>query len=134
MKPKTPPPEASDPHLAQARQVTLFVYVMHALASTTAVTFFVAIFVNYSRRDRVAGTLYQSHFDWQIRTFWWCLAYSIVGCALAIWGLVRASGDWRTGGGAWLIFIGLLILLINLCWHLYRVIRGLMRWSDRQAF
>jgi hypothetical protein len=31
-----------------------------------------------------------------------------------------------------MIILGALLLLFNLCWHLYRVIRGLMHWSDRR--
>jgi uncharacterized membrane protein len=125
-----PPPGADDPPLAYARQLTLFVYVMHALTSVTLVTFFVAIFVNYSRRQRVAGTIYESHFDWQIGTFWYSLLYFVLGVTLLIWGVV----DWLGKGVASVgpIIAGLMLLFFNLCWHLYRVIRGLMHWSDRR--
>ena len=129
-KPPRIEPEADDPALALARQLTLFVYVMHAMTSVTLVTFFVAIFVNYSRRHRVAGTIYESHFDWQINTFWYSLIYFTVGIALLIWGAYRAWGPGR--GGVGVFILGLLLLLFNICWHLYRVIRGLMRWSDRR--
>ena len=126
-----PAPEAGNPELELARNLTLFVYVMHALASACFVTFFVAIFVNYSRRGRVAGTVYESHFDWQIGTFWYSLLYFTLGVILVIWAIVRFSGHQASGGG-WLLALGLLLLFFNLCWHLYRVIRGLMHWSDRK--
>jgi uncharacterized membrane protein len=124
-----PSPEADDPVLAQSRQYTLMVYVLHAVMSVTFVTFFVAIFINYARRDAVRGTIYESHFDWQIRTFWFTLVYFLVGLAIVILGVV---GMFSKGGGAGMLIVGILILFVNFCWHLYRVIRGLMRWSDRR--
>jgi uncharacterized membrane protein len=130
MKRQAPSPEADDPPLALARQLTLFVYVMHAVTSVTLVTFFVAICVNYSRRHRVAGTIYESHFDWQIRTFWYSLLYFVLGAVTLIWGIARAWGE--GGGGTGMIILGMLLLIFNLCWHFYRVIRGLMCWSDRR--
>jgi uncharacterized membrane protein len=124
-----PSPEAGNKELELARQLTLFVYVMHAVASATFVTFFVAIFVNNTRREKVAGTIYESHFEWQIKTFWYCLVYFSLGVGLLVWAFIRFTN----GGTAWgMVMLGLLLLLFNLCWHLYRIIRGLMRWSDRQ--
>jgi uncharacterized membrane protein len=122
-----PPPEAGNKELELARNLTLFGYVMHALASATFVTFFVAVFVNYSRYDRVRGTVYQSHFDWQIRTFWYSLLFFSLACLFIIWGFVRMMND----SGAGMFVVGLLVALFNLGWHLYRIIRGLMKWSDR---
>jgi len=126
-----PDPEADDPALAQARHYTLMVYVLHALMSVTFVTFFVAIVINYSRREHVRGTIYDSHFDWQIRTFWFSLLYFLIGLALLIAGIVGLFSKGGHGGG--MLMFGILVLFVNFCWHLYRVIRGLMRWSDRRA-
>jgi uncharacterized membrane protein len=124
----TPSPEAGDKVLELARSLTLFVYVMHALASATLVTFFVAIFVNTSRRDRVVDTIYESHFDWQVKTFWYSLLYFSLACVFIVWGFAR----WADDSGSGMFVLGLLLALFNLCWHLYRVITGLMRWSDRK--
>jgi uncharacterized membrane protein len=132
MTPQAATPEADDPPLALARQLTMIVYVLHAVTSVAFVTFFIAIFINYSRRDRVAGTIYESHFDWQINTFWYSLLYFVLGAVLLIWGIIRAWGPHGSGTGIGMLIGGVLLLLFNLIWHLYRVIRGLMRWSDRQ--
>jgi uncharacterized membrane protein len=124
-----PSPEAGNKELELARNLTLTVYVLHALASATFVTFFVAVFINYSRRQRVAGTIYESHFEWQISTFWYTLLYLGLGTAFLIWALIQVLRGTTAWGEA---AIGLLILLFNVGWHFYRVIRGLMRWSDRK--
>jgi uncharacterized membrane protein len=125
----SPAPEA-DPALAYARQLTLVVYVLHAVTSVTVVTFFVAIFINYSRRDRVAGTIYESHFDWQIRTFWFTLAWFVLGLILLGRGIFVLAVHGGVGYGS--LALGVLVLFVNWCWHLYRAIRGLMHWSERQ--
>jgi uncharacterized membrane protein len=123
------PPESGDKELELARSLTMFVYVMHALAAATLVTFFVAIFVNNSRRHRVAGTIYESHFTWQIRTFWYSLLYFGLACLFFVWAGILYSN----GHSAWgMVALGLLIRLFNLCWHISRVIRGFMNWSDRK--
>jgi len=130
MSSQGPFPETSDPALAYARQLTLVVYVLHAVTSVTIISVFVAIFINYSRHDRTRGTIYESHFDWQISTFWYSFVYFIVGVGLLAWGAVAWFGRGHRGVG---IFItGLLLLFVNWCWHLYRVIRGLMQWNDRR--
>lgn len=125
----SPAREADDPALAEARQLTLIVYVLHVLLSLTVLTFFVAICINYARRDRVLGTIYESHFGWQIRTFWWSLLYFSIGAAVLATGIVRAVA---AGDGLGWIIVGVLLLVVNWCWHLYRVVRGLLRWSDRR--
>ena len=131
MKVKVEPnPEADDPGLAQARHYTLMVYVLHAVVSVTFVTVFVAVVINYSRRDQVRATIYESHFDWQIATFWISLVFFLFGLALLIAGIVGLVTK-GSGSVPYLLF-GILVLFVNFCWHLYRVIRGLMRWSDRR--
>lgn len=129
MKPQGPFPETDDPALAYARQLALVVYVLHAVTSVTLITFFVAIFINYSRYDRARGTIYQSHFNWQIGTFWYTLVFFALGVALCVCGAITWFGR---GGGVGLVASGIVVLFANWCWHLYRVIRGLIRWNDRR--
>jgi uncharacterized membrane protein len=80
----------------------------------------IAVILNYVKRGDVAGTWLESHFRWQIRTFWYgllwvvlCLAFIIVTFGLGI--LI-----------AW-IPLGLVSL-----WFIYRIVRGWMRLSARR--
>jgi uncharacterized membrane protein len=85
--------------LASLKQVTMVVYALQALGFLTGgVTAIIAIVVNYVKREDVAGTLYQSHFDWQIRTFWWgcCGAWSGC-CRSSSWSASRCS-SWPGSG------------------------------------
>ena len=46
----------------------------------------IAVIINYVKRSEARGTWLESHFDWQIRTFWWGLLWSVLGVA-TIWVL-----------------------------------------------
>ncbi len=38
----------------------------------------IAVIINYVKRSEVRGTWLESHFSWQIRTFWWALLWAII--------------------------------------------------------
>ena len=97
-------------------QLTHFIYGLHAIAVVVGVTSaatvaggFVfglpslcAVLLNYLKRGDVKGTWLESHFRWQIRTFWFTLAWlfvyglliiTIIGIPLA-WILIAVLGLW----------------------------------------
>lgn len=97
-------------------QLTHVIYGLHAVAVVVGVTSaatvaggfvfglpsLIAVVLNYLKRGDVAGTWLESHFRWQIRTFWftllWLLVYgllilTIVGIPIA-WGLIAILGLW----------------------------------------
>ena len=54
----------------------------------------IAVIINYVKRSDVRGTWLESHFDWQIRTFWFTalwlvlsglLMLTIIGIPIAAW-------------------------------------------------
>jgi uncharacterized membrane protein len=97
-------------------QLTHFIYGLHAIAVFVGITSaatvaggfvfglpsLVAVFLNYLKRNEVNGTWLESHFRWQIRTFWftflWLMIYglltiTIIGIPLA-WILIALLGLW----------------------------------------
>src|SRR3954464_12661562 len=44
----------------------------------------VAVILNYVKRDEARGSYLESHFRWQIRTFWFGLLWCAVGALLAL--------------------------------------------------
>jgi len=80
----------------------------------------IAVIINYAKRRDVRGTWLDSHFRWQIRTFWFGMLW-VVLCAMFV---VLTLG------------IGLLIAWIPLAvvgiWFIYRILRGWLRLVDRQ--
>ena len=75
-----------------------------------------AIILNYVKRGDVRGTYLESHFTWQIRTFWYALAWAVlVGLiSLPLTLVLIGFGTWALG----LIMLGV--------WAIYRVARGWM--------
>ena len=131
----TDPPGSAEP-LPSVVTVAHIVYALHAFAivvgvvgSATVVGSFVgslpsivAVIINYVKRSEVRGTWLDSHFSWQIRTFWWALAWSIiVGVVGAVFAVVLV------GFAIWILGMFLLGL-----WAIYRIARGWLRLKARQ--
>ena len=110
--------------------LTHIIYTLHALSvvmgligSAFVITAFltswpsiIAIIINYVKRDAVRYTYLDSHFSWQIRTFWFALLWVIIAVILfmTVFGIPLA----------WIITISAGI------WVSYRIIRGWMALSD----
>ncbi|HMS85730.1 MAG TPA: hypothetical protein PKD12_18965 [Nitrospira sp.] len=80
----------------------------------------IAVILNYVKRSEVRGTWLDSHFRWQIRTFWFGLLW-ISLCGIFI----------ITTFGIGLLFVWVPITLVGL-WFVYRVIRGWITLGDRR--
>jgi uncharacterized membrane protein len=70
----------------------------------------IAVILNYVKRSEVRGTWLDSHFSWQIRTFWFALLWLLIGAVLfaTVVGIPVAVAVWFGTG----------------IWVLYRIIRG----------
>ena len=78
----------------------------------------IAVILNYVKRSEARGTWLDSHFRWQIRTFW----YGLLWVGLCILFIVVTFG------------IGLLIawlpLIVVGLWFVYRIVRGWLALRD----
>jgi len=82
----------------------------------------IAVIINYVKRSEVRGTWLDSHFGWQIRTFWYALLWSIVvGLMSALLAIVLV------GLALWVVGLAALGL-----WAAYRVTRGWLALNARQ--
>jgi uncharacterized membrane protein len=83
----------------------------------------IAVIMNYLRRNDVRGTWLESHFGWQLRTFWWALGWLIA--ATMVFGPFA------------LILIGIPFLLLSYfligVWTAYRVLRGWLALRDTRS-
>lgn len=118
-------------------RVTHIVYALHALglvlgafgaASVIGSFLFgwpsiIAVILNYVYRGEARGTWVESHFTWQIRTFWFALAWAalvaLISVPLAV--ILIGLGTWA---------LGMFVLGI---WAIYRVARGWLRLNAMQA-
>jgi uncharacterized membrane protein len=95
-------------------KVTHVVYGLQFVGLFTFVGFIFGIILNYIKVSDVRGTWLESHFRWQIRTFWFGILWSILGGVLVIF------------------LVGYAILLINYIWMIYRVMKGWMYLIDHR--
>jgi len=81
----------------------------------------IAVIINYVKRSEVRGTWLESHFRWQIRTFWFALAWAVlVGLvSLPLSVIVVGIGTW---------IVGMFLLGV---WAIYRIARGWLRLNSR---
>ena len=123
-----------DPSLVTTLHVT---YALHAVglaigafgASTVVGSFIfgwpsiIAVIINYVRRSDARGTWLESHFDWQIRTFWIAVGLSILIAAVSAILVLVVIGliTWPIG------FFALGV------WAIYRIAKGWMALRDRRA-
>ena len=82
----------------------------------------IAVIINYVKRNEVRGTYLDSHFSWQIRTFWWALLMTII---IAVLGFTLA-----------IVLIGFAIWIVGFfvlgLWAIYRIARGWLALMDRR--
>jgi uncharacterized membrane protein len=84
----------------------------------------IAVIMNYVKRDDVRGTWLDSHFSWQLRTFWYAALWILV--------IVVISTPLILAFGLGLITMWIGISLVGL-WILYRVVRGWLALKDGRA-
>ena len=122
-----------DANLAPALvNVTHLVYALHALSLligiTTAATIIgafvfgmpsiIAVIINYLKRGEARGSFLESHFRWQIRTFWFGLLWCLIG------------------GFLFVTFIGIPLAVVVFIaaglWVIYRIARGWLALRHRR--
>ena len=83
----------------------------------------IAVIINYVKRSDARGTWLESHFAWQIRTFWVAVVASLViGITGALLALVVI------GFAVWAI--GFFVLGV---WAIYRIVKGWLALRDRRV-
>jgi uncharacterized membrane protein len=70
----------------------------------------IGVIINLVKRDEVRGTYLESHFNWQLRTFFYALLWVIVAVLLAI-TIIGIPIAW-------------IVAMVVGIWVLYRIVRG----------
>jgi uncharacterized membrane protein len=117
--------------LPSAITVANIVYALHSFAivvgilgSATVIGSFVgsvpsivAVVLNYIKRGDARDTWLESHYRWQIRTFW----YAVLWAVLALISAATLIG----------IPVAIAILVALTLWLIYRIARGWLRLRDQ---
>jgi uncharacterized membrane protein len=117
------------------RSWTHVIYALHALSLLTGIfgaativgafligwPSIIAVVLNYVKQNDVRGSWLESHFRWQIRTFW----FGVLWVGLCVLFVIVTLG------------IGLLVAWIPLgivtVWFVYRVVRGWLALNNGRA-
>jgi uncharacterized membrane protein len=97
------------------KTMTVVVYVLQAASFFIGISFIAALIINYIKQPEVEGTWLESHFRWQIRTFWFSVLWAMIGFVLS------------------LVLIGYLVLPLVALWIIYRIARGWINLSQGKA-
>ena len=102
----------TDPKMKENITLTHVIYGLYGASLVVGVTAIVAIVLDYIKREDVAGTWLESHFRWQMRTFWFGL----------LWGFIGAL--------TFVLIIGIFILIADFIWFVYRIAKGWLRLNE----
>ncbi len=94
--------------------LTKVIYLLQALGYLTGLSYVIALILDYVKIDEVRGTWLESHFRWQIRTFWFSLLWYVLGVLTYVIG------------------IGAIILLVVTFWVIYRILKGWLNLLDHK--
>ena len=128
------PPAVATDREASLRTWTHVIYLLHALSLLSGILgvatiigafligwpSIVAVILNYIKRSEVRGTWLDSHFRWQIRTFW----FGALWVSLCFFLVVITLGL-----GILVVWLPLIAISI---WFVYRVVRGWMALTNNQ--
>ena len=110
-------PQAAQPAAAgdvpeNLKTLTAVVYGLQAASFLIGLSAIVAVVINYVKKEDVAGTWLESHFRWQIRTFWFGLLWGVIGVLLFV------------------VVVGWFVLIADAIWIVYRIVKGWLNLND----
>lgn len=131
--------DVAGPQVDSARSLATVVYAIQAIAAVTALPLVAGVILNYLKMDEARGTWVESHFRWQIRTFWlsllWGFLLFLAFMVLGLGGLGAAMAGSEAGAVGGVVSAGIIAAVGGVgifAWLLYRIIRGWLRLSENQ--
>ena len=116
------------------RSLTIALYVLYIVAIFSAgLLAVIALIINYVKRSDVQGSIFESHFTWQIRTFWWYLFWNIIAFVPFFFLFFTGENPDAFAGialGASAFCVA--VIGLSWIWIVYRAIKGLIRVNDNQ--
>ena len=107
-------PVVTTTNSAEEGKTANLIYILYLVSLVVGITSIVGVIMAYINRAD-APQWVQSHYQFQIRTFWIGLLYGVIGTALAA------------------VVVGFLILLFAVVWFVVRTVKGMGYVSKGQA-
>lgn len=102
--------------LVNGVKVILLMYILGGIGVLTGGLFMLAgLILAYIKKDDLEGTFLASHARYYIRTFWYSLLWAVIGAVTA------------------LVLVGYIILLANVIWIIYRMLKGFLSLQENKA-
>ncbi|MGO2230329.1 DUF4870 family protein [Psychrobacter sp.] len=120
--------------LTTYNHITYLLYVVSYF--TAGLLWVVPIAMNYAKRHDARGSWMATHFDWQIKTFWYSIVWFIIGIVIISFaaggfGVSMIADSNNIAIGSILVAgFGFMIMMFTFIWHLYRIIRGWIALTD----
>ncbi|MGR6466665.1 DUF4870 family protein [Rhizobium sp. PAMB 3182] len=89
------------------------VYVLYLFGFIVGITPLIGVVIAYLNRGKAGGWV-ESHYNWQIRTFWIGLLFSLVSLVLTF------------------VFIGILLFVLTAVWMIARCVVGLQKAGNEE--
>jgi uncharacterized membrane protein len=105
MTPATSPAE-------KMRSIVLVVNALYAASFLVGITSVIGVVLAYMKRSEAAGTIWEGHLTYAIRTFWMALIMGLIGVLLLM------------------VLIGIPILIFVAVWYVVRIVRAFLAWND----
>jgi len=99
------------------KTLTAVIYGLYAASFFFGITGIIAIMINYIKKNDVVGTYLESHYQWQIGTFW-------KGLINVLLGFVMIFSGWWGAGIFLIIFSGIFVI--------FRIVKGWLRLNDEK--
>ncbi len=96
------------------KQMAMIIYGLYGASLVLGITYFIGVILAYIKKDDYPSEMLKSHFRWQIRTFWFSMLWSLIGIILLF------------------VVVGWFVLIANLLWIIYRIVRGAISLNDNK--
>jgi uncharacterized membrane protein len=106
-------PSETEQRIISDTGLAVIVYVLYCVGYFTGFSALIGVIIAHAKVDDTDPVL-RSHYQFQIRTFWIGLLYLAIGTLLSI------------------VLIGIPILVWWFLWSLIRIVKGILRISDRR--
>lgn len=94
------------------KRIVAAVYLLQILSFAAFFPMLAGLYINYAKREEIKGCWLESHFKWQLNTFWYGLIWIGIGIVSSIF------------------IVGYFILLLNAIWITVRIAKGWLRLND----
>jgi uncharacterized membrane protein len=100
---------------ATGRTLAHVVYALQAVALVTGIPMLIGVIINYVTRGEVRDSWVDSHYRWQIRSFWYSVLWTVLGTVTVV------------------ILVGYLVLTLAYLWLIYRIAIGWIKLSNAES-